>query len=181
MDHGRALLPESKAQSVSVVDSFGFQVYPTGQMVYITVSLRPISPYHPLSGIGRTYFFLPLESSLDGFSMGDSQISVLGPIQTASFTLAVWSSRRQIGPPSLGYSATGLQVISTNRAGPIPMPLMSSCCFYCMALISPVTVNQPISTEWSLHPEIVTRLFRASGQSNSGHVGHSPQHPSFPV
>ena len=44
----------------------------------LTVSVRPISPCHPLSGIDRTYFFLPLESLPDllhGFSFGDSQIS----------------------------------------------------------------------------------------------------------
>ena len=31
--------------------------------------------------------------------------------------------------------------------------------FYSMASISPVTVSQPLTTEWSLHPEIVPGLF----------------------
>ena len=36
---------------------------------------------------------------------------------------------------------------------------MSSCGFYFMASILPVTVNQPIMIEWSLHPEVVPGLF----------------------
>ena len=38
-------------------------------------------------------------------------------------------------------------------------PLCLVVVFHSMALIAPVMVNQPITTEWSLHPEIVPGLF----------------------
>ena len=41
--------------------------------------------------------------------------------------------------------------------------------------------NQPIMTEWSLHPEVVNLIFRLWGNSSSGQVCHSPQHESSPV
>ena len=41
--------------------------------------------------------------------------------------------------------------------------------------------NQPITTEWSLHSEIVNWIFRTWGTPNSGHVCHNPQHASSPV
>ena len=39
--------------------------------------------------------------------------------------------------------------------------------------------NQPITTEWSLHPKIVNRIFGTWGEG--GHVCHSPQHASSSV
>ena len=38
--------------------------------------------------------------------------------------------------------------------------------------------NQPTTTEWSLHPEIVNQIFGTWETPNSGHVCHSPQHAS---
>ena len=47
--------------------------------------------------------------------------------------------------------------------------------FISMASISPVTVNQPITIECGPHPKIVPNV----GHSDSGHVDHSPRHPTF--
>ena len=41
--------------------------------------------------------------------------------------------------------------------------------------------NQPLTTEWSLHPEIVNLIFRTWGTPNSGHVCHNLQRASSPV
>ena len=129
-----------------------------------------ISPYHPLSGIGRTYSFLPLESLsdlLNGFLMGDSQISGTWTHSDCKLlinSLVSWPSITglQCFRASQVMSATDNTTVVFPQTGwdPFPCPIMSSCCFYSMASILPVTVGQPITTEWSLHPEIVSRLFR---------------------
>ena len=41
--------------------------------------------------------------------------------------------------------------------------------------------NQPIMTEWSLHPEVTNLIFKLWGDSSSGHVCHSSQLASSSV
>ena len=107
---------------------------------------------YPLSGIDRTYFFLPLESlsDLHGFSMGIPRFWVLGPISDRKLPLPFWSSCRQVGPPSLDYRARGpvLMTATDNTAVVVSIfpqqggihPHVPSCLvvvFYSMASISP--------------------------------------------
>ena len=106
------------------------------------------------------------------FNGGFPLFGYLDPFQTASSTLPVGSSRRKVGPPSLDYSATGppsydryrqhcssfLYFHKQGRTHSHAL-LCLVVVFYSMASISPVTVNQPITTKRSLHPEIVPGLF----------------------
>ena len=113
----------SRSTTISESHSFGLQDYPArlsipesiattpiqaDGMVYFTVLFRPISPCHPLSGIDRTYFFItsgirfrPPRRIFDG---GFPDFGYLDPFQSVSSSLPVWSSRRQVGPPSMDYS-----------------------------------------------------------------------------
>ena len=116
---------------------------------------------------------------------------------------------RNFGPTSLGYSAprpTGYERYGQHYSSflceqtwkdPFPYPVTYSSGSFSRAsnsrhchqgkAHSSLNViadylsrpNQPIKTEWCLHPEIVTRI--DMGHSNSGHVCHSPQRPSSPV
>ena len=115
------------------------------------------------------YFFLPLESLSDllhGFSFGDSQIS------------GTWTHFRPQAPHyqlELHHWTTVLQgpqvmIVTDNTAVSVfPQqgginPHTPSCpvvVFYSIASISPVTVNHPLTTEWSFNPEIVPGLFRS--------------------
>ena len=214
------LLPESKA-SFSVVGSrsatiswghsFGLQAYPNGlsipesiattpfqadRMVYFTVSFRPISPCHPLSGIDRTYFFItsgiPFRPPRRIFDGGPS-FQVLGPIsdhklhitslelQTASWPFI--TGLQCYGPPS--YDRYGRHCssfrISTNRAGPILMPLYASYGHLFYGFDCTCYGQSAINDRVEPPPRNSARTLWDVRHSNSGHVGHSPQHPSFPV
>ena len=108
---------------------------------------------------------------------------VFGPIQTASSISAVWNSSGYFGPPSLGYSAMGppsyerfgqhYSSVLHQQTGrdPFPYPVLGLVWLQtrdiairtrhilgCLNLISDHLSwpNQPITTEWSLHPEILT-------------------------
>ena len=172
--------------------------FQTDRMVYslyrsdlLVLAIR----FQALTGPIFSYLWNPFRTSYTDFRLGIPRFRVLGPISDCKLHITSWSSRRQVGAPSLDYSATGPQVmIATDNTAVVSVfpqqggisPHAPSCpvvVFYSIASISPVTVNQPLTTEWSLNPEIVPGLFGSWDTPKVDMLasGHSLQYPPFPV
>ena len=157
-------------------------------MVYFTVSFRPISRCHPLSDLHR-------------FSIGDSQISgtwthfrLQAPhyqfgAPGGKLALHHWTTVLQGPQVMIAMDNTAVVSVFPQQDGIHPhAPSCLVVVFYSMASISPVMVNQPLTTEWSLHPEIVPGLFVSWDTPTVDMLArgnHSPQYPSsqfrFPI
>ena len=105
-------------------------------------------PFQALTGPIFSYLWNPFPTSYTDFRLGIPRFQVLGPISDSKLHITSWSSRRQLGAPSLDYSATGPPsydrygqhcssfCISTTGRDQSPCPIMSSCglLFYCFNL-----------------------------------------------
>ena len=105
-------------------------------------------PFQALTGPIFSYLWNPFPTSYTDFRLGIPRFRVLGPISDRKLHITSWSSRRQVGAPSLDYSATGPPShdrygqhcssfrISTTGRDQSPCPIMSSCglLFYCFNL-----------------------------------------------
>ena len=125
---------------------------------------------------------------------GFPDFGYLDPCRTQAPYLRFAAQSGNFGPPSLGYSIMGHQVmvttISTHKDS-FPHPVTSSSGSVPMATnskhshsrLSDCDSGPYISTKSaninqirSLHPEIVKQNLGDIANSNSGHVCHSPQH-----
>ena len=132
--HVHAKYPLSQFVYTSVpthrVTQLGFSSHPTGSL-----HLRQLQRH--FYSLGLTSRFTPLRrldqpvlcqryllyTGLGRPIWGIPRFWVLGPIQTASPISTVWNSKLSIPPlPRWVTVLQGRQVISTNRAGPIPTP-----------------------------------------------------------
>ena len=64
-------------------------------------------PFQALTGPIFSYLWNPFPTSYTDFHLGIPRFRVLGPISDRKLHITSWSSRRQVGAPSLDYSATG--------------------------------------------------------------------------
>ena len=144
-------------------------------------------PFQALTGPIFSYLWNPFPTSYTDFRLGIPRFRVLGPISDRKLHITSWSLRRQVGAPSLDYSATGPPSydrygqhcssfrISTTRRDQSPCPIMSSCglLFYCFNLTcyGQSAINDRVEPQ----PRNSARTLRVVGHSNSGHVGQWPQ------
>ena len=127
-------------------------------------------PFQALTGPIFSYLWNPFPTSNTDFRLGFPDFGYLDPFQTASSTLPVGAPG---GKLALHHWTTVLQgpqvMITMDNTAVVPVfPQQGvinhhapSCpvVFFSIASISPVTVNQPLTTEWSLNPKIVPGLF----------------------
>ena len=170
--------------------------FQTDRMVYSLYRLDLLVlaiPFQALTGPIFSYLWNPFLTSYTDFRLGIPRFRVLGPISDRKLHITSWSSRRQVGAPSLDYSATGPpsydrygQHCSSFRISTIgwdqsPCPIMSSCGLLFYGFNLTCYGQSAINDRVEPQPRHSARTLLVVGHSNSGHVGHSPQYPSFPV
>ena len=151
-------------------------------------------PFQALTGPIFSYLWNPFPTSYTDFRLGIPRFRVLGPISDCKLHITSWSSRQQVGAPSLDYSATGPQVmIATDNTAVVSVfpqqdginPHAPSCpvvVFYSICFNLTCYGQSAINDRVEPQPRNSARTLRVVGHSKGGHVGQWPQStiPPFP-
>ena len=117
-------------------------------------------------------------------SVGFSASGPPGHDSYGQFDCFIYQQARRDPVPHLVTSSSGaFYVITSLQAQNIHVVVRARQVPGCLNLIADHLShpNQPITTEWSLHPEIVNQIFRFWGDSSSGHVCTCFKLPPFSV
>ena len=119
-------------------------------------------PFQALTGPIFSYLWNPFPTSYTDFRLGIPRFRVLGPISDSTLTVGApggklalhhWTTVLQGPQVMIAMDNTAVVSVFPQQGGINPhAPSCPVVVFYSIASISPVTVNQPLMTEWSLNP-----------------------------